>query len=411
MKKTVIPFAVIIILLIFLSFFVFKSESKNEKASNVLSISASLGEDEWQVMREQIFPEFEKKHNARIRSVNIEAGDTLQKVEIMHRANSMDVDLLFLDNMNLAPYVEKRLLLNLNRFSDLIEPEVYPALVEPLKFDGNLMFFPGRPNVQITYFNTDIFNENGYKIPKNWDELLDTAKKLKDEFGRGRIAVHGTLDANTTTQVFEFIVQAGGDITKLNDEGCIKAFTFLQKLWPYLSEESVRANWNTTNRYLSDGSIYLGRNWPFGMNVIVQQNKKDNISAYGGWAGPEGKGTMIGGDVIAIPRRTKNQELALKFAQFLMSKEVQKIFVSELGWPPIREDAMTDVPDWQKPFFEAVLEALEYGHYRPAIMGWDSVDNYVNRAFQDIVIDGMDVEETLDKYAVDLQNELEWMNY
>ncbi|MFA5479693.1 MAG: extracellular solute-binding protein [Candidatus Muiribacteriota bacterium] len=391
----------------FFIFFIFTSLLIN--GAQTLNISASLGEEEWKVLREYVFPDFEKKHDCRIRAVNIEAGDTLKKIEIMHRANNMGIDVLFLDNMNLAPYVEKRLVLTLERFRNLMDNEVYPALVEPLEFNDMLMFFPGRPNVQITYYNTDVFDDIKYKIPTTWDELLKVSENLKKDFGTGKVAIHGTLDANTTTQVFEFIAQAGGDITVLNDEGCVKAFEFMQKLYKSLSPETTRANWNTTNRYLSDETIYLGRNWPFGMNVIVDQNKKQNISAYSIWQGPAGKATMIGGDVIAITRRSKNQELSLKFAQYLMSQKVQNIFVTKLGWPPIREDAMGEVPDWQKPFFEAVLEALEYGEYRPPIMGWSAVDRYVNMAFKDIVIDGMDVKKTLDKYANDLQEELEWM--
>ena len=34
-------------------------------------------------------------------------ADTLKKIEAMHRADRMSLDLLLLDNMNLAPYVEK----------------------------------------------------------------------------------------------------------------------------------------------------------------------------------------------------------------------------------------------------------------------------------------------------------------
>jgi hypothetical protein len=36
------------------------------------------------------------------------------------------------------------------------------------------------------------------------------------------------------------------------------------------------------------------------------------------------------------------------------------------------------------------------------------VDKYVNLAFKDIVIDGKDVQATLDIYARDLQEELDW---
>ena len=378
-------------------------------SGETLSISASLGEDEWKVMRGQVFPTFEARENCRIRAVNIEAGDTLKKIEVMHRANRMSIDLLLLDNMNLAPYVEKRLVLDLTKYQALIDPEVYESLVQPLTFNGRLMFFPGRPNVQITYYNTDVFDGSNYTIPETWDELIEVAERLKAAYKVGKVAVHGTLDTNTTTQVFEFITAAGGEITTLNDAGSVKAFTFLQELYTYLSPETKKANWNTTNKFLSEETLFLARNWPIGMQVIVKQNQKTNVKAYATWAGPAGRATMIGGDVIAITKRSPNQELALKFARYLMSREIQTLLVTELGWPPIRPDALGSVPEWQQGFFKAIMEALRYGHYRPAILGWSAVDKYVNLAFKDIVMDGRDVQATLDTYALDLQEELEWL--
>ena len=392
-----------------LGLLIFSLAMASFSSGETLSISASLGENEWKVMREQVFPAFEARENCRIRAVNIEAGDTLKKIEVMHRANRMSIDLLLLDNMNLAPYVEKRLVLDLTKYQAQIDPEVYESLVNPLTFNGRLMFFPGRPNVQITYYNTDVFSGSNYPIPETWDELLEVAKRLKVAYKVGKVAMHGTLDTNTTTQVFEFITAAGGEITTLNDAGSVKAFTFLQQLYPYLSPETKKANWNTTNKFLSEETLFLARNWPVGVQVIVKQNQKTNIKAYATWAGPAGRATMIGGDVIAITKRSHNQDLALKFAGYLMSREIQTLLVTELGWPPIRSDALGSVPAWQQGFFKAIMEALGYGHYRPAILGWSAVDKYVNLAFKDIVMDGRDVQATLDTYARDLQEELEWL--
>jgi trehalose transport system substrate-binding protein len=392
-----------------LELLIFSLAMASFSSGETLSISASFGENEWKVMREQVFPAFEARENCRIRAVNIEAGDTLKKIEVMHRANRMSIDLLLLDNMNLAPYVEKRLVLDLTKYQALIDPEVSESLVKPLTFNDRLMFFPGRPNVQITYYNTDVFDGSNYTIPETWDELLEVAKRLKAAYKVGKVAVHGTLDTNTTTQMFEFITAAGGEITTLNDSGSVKAFTFLQELYTYLSPETKKANWNTTNKFLSEETIFLARNWPVGMQVIVKQNQKTNIKAYATWAGPAGRATMIGGDVIAITKRSPNQELALKFAGYLMSREIQTLLVTELGWPPIRSDALGSVPEWQQGFFKAIMEALRYGHYRPAILGWSAVDKYVNLAFKDIVMDGRDVQATLNTYARDLQEELEWL--
>jgi trehalose transport system substrate-binding protein len=54
-------------------------------SGETLNMSASLGENEWKVMREHVFPLFEAREHCRIRAVNIEAGDTLKKIEVMHR--------------------------------------------------------------------------------------------------------------------------------------------------------------------------------------------------------------------------------------------------------------------------------------------------------------------------------------
>src|SRR5437016_10950309 len=162
-------------------------------SGETLSISASLGENEWKVIREKVFPPFEAREHCRIRAVNIEAGDTLKKIEVMHRANRMSIDLLLLDNMNLAPYVEKRLLLDLTKYQALIDPEVDASLVQPLTFHGRLMFFPGRPNVQLTDYNPDAVKASTYHIPETWDELLAVAQRLKTAYKVGKVAVHGTL--------------------------------------------------------------------------------------------------------------------------------------------------------------------------------------------------------------------------
>src|SRR5262249_11249949 len=108
-------------------------------------------------------------------------------------------------------------------------------------------------------------------------------------------------------------------------------------------------------------------------------------------------------------KRAAKEGLAVKFAGYFMSREIQTLLVTELGWPPIRSDALGSVPEWQQGVFKAIMEALSYGHYRPAIMGWSAVDKYGNLAFKDIVMDGRDAKATLDTYARDLQEELEWL--
>jgi hypothetical protein len=49
-----------------------------------LSVMMGLGEMEWRVMREQVFPPFERQHGVTIRGIQAEAADAVKKLVAMH---------------------------------------------------------------------------------------------------------------------------------------------------------------------------------------------------------------------------------------------------------------------------------------------------------------------------------------
>ncbi|SKA97303.1 carbohydrate ABC transporter substrate-binding protein, CUT1 family [Caloramator quimbayensis] len=371
---------------------------KKESGPATLRITMGLGEEEWKVMREDVFPAFEKANNCKIEAVQIEASDVVKKLEAMKQANKMDIDLIAQDNMALAPLVDKGLVEDISEFKNKIPSEIIPSLISVGEFDGKLYFFPFRPNVEINFYNEAKLNQYGLKPPANWDELFNLAKTLKEKEGVGKVGIKAVFDGNTTVQLFEFIRQAGGDPLVLNDEGSVRAYTFLKELWPYLSFDSLKADWNTTNRFLAEESMYLAANWPFGVNVIVKDGGKKEIKAYGGFSGPVKASKVLGGDVLGIPKGSPNKELALKFIEYLMSKDVQETLASKLAWPSARTDAYAKVEDWQKPYFDAINEAMKVAQPRPNLVYWADVDKALNDALKEIVVDGKDVKATLDKY-------------
>ncbi|MFZ5354516.1 MAG: extracellular solute-binding protein [Bacillota bacterium] len=368
-----------------------------------LKITMGLGEEEWKVMREDVFPSFEAANNVKIEAVQINASDVPAQLEAMKRAGKTDIDLITQDNMTLGILVEKGLVEDLTAYESKIPSGVMPSMLEVGKFDGKLFFLPFRPNVEINFYNETKFNEYGLKPPTNWDELLNVAKTFKEKEGIGRVLVKEALTGCTTVQLFEYIRQAGGDPLNMNDEGCVTAFTFLQKLHPYLSPDSLKSDWNLSNQFLATGSAYYGANWPFGVNVIVRDGGKKEIKAHEGFSGPVKRSKVLGGDVLGIPAGAPNKELAVKFMEHLMSKEVQEILVSKLGWPSMRNDANGKVEEWQKPYFDVVTKALEVAEPRPNVPYWTEVDKALNGAYREIVLEGKDVKATLDKYHETLE--------
>jgi trehalose transport system substrate-binding protein len=369
------------------------------EAAKVLKVVMGLGEPEWKVMRADVFPAFEQANNVKIEAYQVEANDVVKKLEAMKSAGKMEIDLIAQDNMALAPLVEKGLVEDLSAYRSKIPSSVIPSLIPVGEFGGKLYFLPYRPNVEINFYNETAFQKYNLKPPTTWAELLTVAKTLKEKEGVGKVGLKLTLDGNTTVQLFEFIRQAGGDPMVLNDEGSVKAFTFLKELYPYLAPDSKKADWNTTNKFLSTDAFYEAANWPFGVNVIVQEGGKKEIKAYAGWKGPVKASKVLGGEVLGIPAGAPHKELAVKLMEHLMSKEVQETLVAKLAWPSSRSDANGKVADWQKPYFEAINAAMATTEPRPNVTYWATVEKALNDAFREAVIEGKDVKATLDKYA------------
>ncbi len=372
-----------------------------------LTVAMNLAEEEWRVFREKIFPLFESDHDISIHAYQISSGQLAAKLEALIDSGKSEIDVFAQDNMSLATLVNRNLVCDLSGYTSDISEHVLPALRDAGVFNSTPFFMPFRPNVQIAYYNDRAFTRAGLRPPRTWDELLAVARAFKEGEGTGQVVVKGYGGNPTATQLYEFILQAGGTPYAFNDEGCVCAFTFLRRLAPYLSPESQRAKWDTVNEILATQQAYLAQNWPFGVRILVKDYGLDYIKTYSGWAGPAGEYHVIGGDVLGIPKNARYKKEARDFIFFLQSKRVQEILVRELGWPSIRDDAYAEVEEWQKPHFSSVQKALEKGVFRDNVTWWPAYAKYISRAYRDIVIEGKDIKTTLARYKRELQKDKE----
>lgn len=363
-----------------------------------LRVTFSLTESEWQIMRRDILSPFEKRHECQVKAVQVSQENLPKLLEALRLGGRMNIDVFGQDNMQLAILVKKGLVQDLSAEEGEIPEEVVPALIEAGRFDDRLYFMPYRPNIQIVYYNTDKFRKYGLNPPRTWDELYAVAKAFYDHEGIGRVLIKAAGGIATTTQMYEFIVSAGGNPLTFNDQGTIDTFTFIQKLWRYVAPDSRKAKYDTSNDYLAREACYIMQNWPFGYRLLVKEYGKTNIMVYGGFAGPVRRAHVVGGDVLGIPVGAPHRDLALAFIHYMETREVQEKLVSNLGWPSIRTDAYGRVPDWMKPQFSAVREAFRYGVFRANVPYWTEFNKLLNEAFVKTVINHAPVRSTLNAY-------------
>jgi trehalose transport system substrate-binding protein len=383
-----------------------EGEWSRDYEGTTLRWSTSLADVERQVFDNTILPDFQEKTGIEVEFLQIEAADVVRQLEAQVEAGRVEIDLIAIDNNSLAPLVANDLVEDLSDHEDMIPDETIEALLPVLYFNDTLYFLPYRPNVQITYYNSEKFEEYGLDVPRSWEELMEVAQTFYEEEGTGRVAVQASPEAGAGpvgVTVTEFIWQAGGDPLELNSPEAVEAFTFLQELNEYFNPQTPTAKFDTMNTYIANDSVYLGSNWPFGINVIVEEAGKEEVLAYSGWAGPAGEFHVLGGEVSAIPNGSPNREAALLFAEYLMSRETQELLTRELAWPSVREDAYDAVEGWQQPYFEAVLESMESTQARPNVVYWGEVQRIMADAWNEIVSGGADPQEALDRYQDQLE--------
>lgn len=363
-----------------------------------LRLAVALADPERQVYDNDVIPGFKDATQGDIEIVQIEAADVITTLQSQVSSGNVQIDILDQDNNSLAPLVSNQLVEELPEATQVIPKQTIPALLEVLQFDNKYYFLPARPNVQITYYNETALNDAGVQPPMTWDDLTNVGKALKDKNGVGKVAVQGAPGGPVGVTVTQFIWQAGGDPLKLNTDQAAQAFTFLQSLKEYMTPQYPTAKFDTMNTYLLNESVDLGQNWPFGISVIVGEGKKTDVKAYEGWSGPSGNALVLGGTVMGITKGTPNRDMALDYAKYFMSKDVQALLTAKLGWPAIRSDAFGTVEDWQKPYFDVVNKALGMAKPRPNLTYWGKVETILGDAFDDIVTNGKDVKSTLSDY-------------
>ena len=384
-----------------------------EASNTVITFSISLSEQERPAIRElvrrfqdqtkakvnlQLLTRFRSQPASRVdlvTSLNAERLTSRLKADVAARAPS--IHLFAQDNLALKELVDGQLVEDL---SGLQVPDAVADSMVPPKFDGKQLFLPFRPNVRVTYVDRQLLDKVGAEAPRTVEELGSVARRLKEATGRSAVTLSLAEVDPAAVTVSEWIVSHGGNPLVLNDEGSLRAFQSLQRLWQegLLARESFFAKFDTEVSNLASGRASMAQNWSFTSAVLAEQQQLQRFEVYPGWSGPIRPAHVIGGDVLGIPRGVagKQKDVALALARFLMSKEAQEVLVQGNAWPSIRADAYDAVPDEQQQTFAAIQKALEDGWFRPVVSYWPDASAAMNEAVDRILLRNEPVRPVLD---------------
>jgi len=311
-----------------------------------------------------------------------------------------------------------------------------PAILEGGRGeDGKLYGIMCSTDTQIVYYNKDLFKEIGIEgewQPKNWDELMDVAKQLKE----------ANADTEDFIPMWLYASQAYPEETSMRTFQHFLSGT--EGEWPSQIYDTETGNWVvdrekllTVLNFVNDAfNTYQVTETPaqasdptMGDQIVsdYMQNNKIGIFITGSWTfgqfqkesafpWPEaeehwdeatlptnegqapGFTTVSGGWSWAIPAMAPNKEGAVEFLKALCGYDGIRIKVTYQGETSPRID-VAESEEYKNQHPSSLVYSgtqLPYTHFRPSVDGYSSITVAFTKMVEDVAFGAATPDEAID---------------
>ncbi|PHX57225.1 ABC transporter substrate-binding protein [Tychonema bourrellyi FEM_GT703] len=347
----------------------------------------------------------QKNHDIQVESIFV--GQQLPKILTSVVGNSPP-DILYFYPQVTGQFVNLDAIVPLEDWLDKLplKSELYPQVLDEVKLNGHTWSVPMSTSPIGIFYRPKLFKEAGItELPKTWKELREVAKKLTiDSNADGKPEQYGMLipfgkGEWTVFTWFPFLLSANGEIVQNNrpnlmNPGAIRAVQFWQDL---LKDGS--ATLSMPERGYEEGDFISGR---VAMQITGPWTyiMKSNVD-YGVFPVPVDvrPATVVGTGTLFVMKTTpERQKAALKFLEYVLSKEFQTKWSIGTGFLPInmksaKSQAYQEFLK-QKPVLNVFIEQLSVAGSRPIIAGYSRISENLGRAIEASML-GQPVEKSL----------------
>jgi ABC-type glycerol-3-phosphate transport system substrate-binding protein len=381
----------------------------------------------------KIIKDIKKTKGIDVVQERVPAGNPYMEKFLTEAAAGIAPDIIFVEASNFKAMVDKGLLVDLTPYierdkeKDFDIKEYYPQIVDRFTVNGQLYVIPRDiAPICTIYYNKKLFDAAGVRYPKddwNWDEFLETAKKLTKAGKDGKITQYGFLDEWTIWE--PWVLSNGGAIvdnvknpTKcvLDSPEAISGIQFradLSEKYHVAPSPSVIAATSmgaqgTASQFMTGAvAMFYTGYWKASYFRSINQFDWDIVMF------PKGpKGLRVfpsGGSGYAITTQCKDRDKAWEVLKRFAGEQGQRDLSSQGGIQPaiIKLAESPQFLDNERPKNKKImLEAVKYITFTPLIMRWEEMDlRYISPAL-DRVWNGKETsEQALKKVVPEINKE------
>ncbi len=315
-------------------------------------------------------------------------------------------DIGMVDNPDMASYIQMGVFADitdkLNAWGQL--DQFFPGPLNSCTQDGRIYGLPHNSNCLALFYDVDMMEAAGQKVPVTWSELREVAKALTDPtVGRYGLAISAVKNEEGTFQFMPWFISAGGKLEELNGKGCVEALTFLNDLIldGSMPKDIVNFTQGDCNNQFISGNVAMQVNGPWNVASIKELAPNKNWAVALVPRADNGvHASVLGGENFGITTACKDVDAAFEFLTYLMSKEVSANFCEAGGKFSPRADSTASKDIWVvDPIFSVFAENMQYAMPRGPHPRWPEISTAISVAEHEVFLGVKDAQTALNDAA------------
>ncbi|MBO5385953.1 sugar ABC transporter substrate-binding protein [bacterium] len=284
-----------------------------------------------------------------------------------------------------------------------------PSILGSLKYNEKIYSIPWYATSAVTIYNKELFNKAGVNVPKTYSQLVDFAPIVKRNSG-AFIILPNITENDTMLKILNKYGVATS--TLLSSEKSVEVFGMFKYLYSnnLIPKETVTMTLQESlEKYMSGNIALIGAGANF-LNMI-RENAPSTYAKTD--VAPQIVGDLGQNDFslmnFVIPLRAKHKEEALAFALFLTNEKNQLELAKLTNVLAVNKNTLNDefYTKYDKNDLMAkarVISAKQLDKIQPVYRTQKSqkdINNILNSATQEILLDKGSIQEILDKASKD----------
>lgn len=318
-----------IIILLFLSCIILTGCTKPVKVKNI-SFATWGSKTEIEILNE-IIKGFEAKNpDINVNLMHI-PQNYFQKIHLLFASNT-EPDVIFINNLYLPVYANSGKLLELTPNNSVYDEKV----LKSMSWKNTCYAIPRDISLLVIYYNKDFFRKFGIKEPdSNWtlDDFLNKSLEIKEKSGK-----FATSFEENALFYLPYLMSNGGNLLEM-DENTQKSRQFYVDLaykYNVAPRKDQSASMTMAQMFLrGDLVMHLTGRWLY---PKYESDADFEIGAVTFPNGTEGSIVSLDSSGWAVSKLSKHKDEALRFIEYLSSKDTIEKFTSTGLIIPARND-------------------------------------------------------------------------